>query len=64
MVGIGTLNISSSDKTHPNLEIHNIKNVRNFKNVLDERVEKERLRMRFRTGEFMGGDLDDENLIN
>jgi len=58
-VGIGTLNITSSDKTHKNLEIRNIKNVKRFKEALDERVEKERLRMRFRTGELMG-EFDNE----
>ena len=63
-VGIGTLNIASSDKSHPTIEIRNIKNVREFKNTLDERVEKERLRMRFRTGEFMGGEIDDDDLMN
>ena len=64
IVGIGTLNIASSDKSHPTIEIRNIKNVREFKNTLDERVEKERLRMRFRTGEFMGGEIDDDDLMN
>jgi hypothetical protein len=44
------------------LEIKNIKNFRIFKDTLDERVEKERLRMRFKTGELMGGgDFDNDD---
>lgn len=54
MAGLGTLIISSSDKTNPTLDIKNIKHIHEFKNALDERVEKERLRMRFRAGEIMG----------
>ncbi len=68
MVGIGTMSIKSSDKTTPNLEVRNIKNIQVFKDTLDERVEKERLRMRFRTGELMGEfdqDMDqDDGLHN
>ncbi len=58
MTGLGTLVVMSTDKTNPTLEIRNIKNSRNFKDALSERVEKERLRMRFRTGEFIGDDSD------
>lgn len=60
MSGIGTLTINSSDKTTPRLEIKNIKRIREFKEALDARVEKERLRMRFKTGELMG-DVDFED---
>ena len=59
MAGLGTIIIRSSDKTNPVLEIRNIKNCSVFKNSLDERVEKERLRMRFRSGELMG-DVDQD----
>lgn len=61
IVGLGTLKVMSTDKTNPELEVRNIKNVKNFKAVLSERVEKERLRMRFKTGELMGSDFDDDN---
>ncbi|MDD2392917.1 MAG: PH domain-containing protein [Eubacteriales bacterium] len=66
IVGIGTLNVMSTDKTHPNLEIKNIKRCRDFKEAVDERVEKERLRLRFRTGELIDNDLDvdDETFDN
>lgn len=62
MAGLGTLTVQSSDKTNPRLVIKNIKRVREFKQALDERVEKERLRMRFRTGEYMG-DLDGDDSV-
>lgn len=57
--GLGTLTVNSSDKTNPVLEVRNIKHIHEFKTALDERVEKERLRMRFRTGEIMGEFEDD-----
>ena len=62
--GLGTMMVMSSDKTNPTLVVKNIKRVRAFKEALDERVEKERLRMRFKAGEFMGdfdGDDDGDN---
>lgn len=62
MAGLGTLTVQSSDKTTPRLVVKNIKHVRQFKEALDEKVEKERLRMRFRTGEYMG-DLDGDDSI-
>ncbi|HOU10863.1 MAG TPA: PH domain-containing protein [Clostridiales bacterium] len=62
MAGLGTLTIQSSDKTNPRLVIKNIKHIHQFKQALDERVEKERLRMRFRTGEYMG-DLDGDDSV-
>ena len=62
--GLGTMLILSSDKTSPNLEVRNIKHIHEFKNVLDQRVEKDRLRMRFKAGEFIGTDFDDNNNDN
>ena len=57
--GLGSLMVVSSDKTSPNIEIKNIKNYREFKNELVQRVAKERIRMRTRTSEMMGFDQDD-----
>jgi len=62
MAGLGTLTVQSSDKTNPRLVVKNIKHIKQFKEALDERVEKERLRMRFRTGEYMG-DLDGDDSV-
>lgn len=51
---LGTLELVTSDKSHPKIILKNIKNVRRFRNKLSEYVEKERLRLRFRTGEYIG----------
>jgi uncharacterized membrane protein YdbT with pleckstrin-like domain len=61
LAGLGTMIIMSSDKTNPTLEIRNIKRIHSFKNALDERVEKERLRMRFKTGEFIGAEFEQDD---
>ena len=60
---LGSVQIVSSDKTHPNLCVHNIRNARDFKETLDEQVEHERLRMRFRTGEYIDNDGDSPELF-
>lgn len=62
--GLGSIAVASSDHSHPELIIRNIRDVREFKDRLDEQIEKERLRMRFRTGEYMdiNQDLDEANL--
>lgn len=60
IAGLGTIKVISTDKTNPELEIINIKHSRNFKDAISERVEKERLRMRFKTGELMGSEFDDD----
>jgi uncharacterized membrane protein YdbT with pleckstrin-like domain len=57
--GLGTLIVMSTDQTNSNLEIRNIKRSKAFKEALAERVESERLRMRFKTGELMGNDADE-----
>jgi uncharacterized membrane protein YdbT with pleckstrin-like domain len=59
--GLGTMTVISSDKTTPNLEIKNIKRIHEFKDALDERVDNERLRMRFKAGEFVETDFDDNH---
>ena len=62
MAGLGSLTVISSDKTNPNLELKNIKRIHAFKEALDERVEKERLRMRFRTGEVIENEFNEEDV--
>lgn len=61
LFGMATLTVTSSDKTHPHLEIKNIKNFKRFKDEMDDRVQKERMRMRTRTSEMMGIDFDDDS---
>ncbi len=54
MFGLGTILVTSQDKTLPELEIKNIKNSDEFKNLLSEQVEAEKKRMNVRAGEYMG----------
>ncbi len=54
---LGTITIYSQDKTSPILTIKNIKNVNNFKNVLSEAVENDKIRLRVRRSEIMDADV-------
>ena len=54
MFGLGTIVVSSQDKSLPTLEIKNIKNSNEFKDLLSEQVEAEKKRMNVRAGEYMG----------
>ena len=56
MFKLGNIRIASSDQSLPELVIKNIRNAREFKDTLDERVESERLRMRVHIGEMLEGD--------
>lgn len=56
--GLGTIDVISSDKSIPELEIHNIRNFREFKDLLEESIEHDRLRVRFRSAEIIGGEDD------
>ncbi len=56
--GLGSIWVASSDQSMPELVIKNIRHCREFKEDLDNQIEKERLRMRFRTGEYLENDLD------
>lgn len=56
MFNLATLTVLSSDKTLPTLEMKNIRNYKLFKDLLEESVEKERLRMRMRAGEVIDSD--------
>ena len=58
--GVGTLELRSSDKTHPVLRIQNIKNVNKVKRLLSENVERERDRRRVGTHEFIGDEAFEE----
>lgn len=58
--GVGTLELRSSNKTHPLLLIKNIKNAAQVKRTLSEYVERERDRRRVGTHEFIGDEAFDE----
>lgn len=59
ITGIGTLEVYSSDKTNPQLQLVHIRHVDEFHTFLSENVEKERLRVKFRAGEIINRDSDD-----
>ncbi|MBQ1256637.1 MAG: PH domain-containing protein [Clostridia bacterium] len=58
--GVGTLEIRSSDKTHPVLLMKNIKNASSVKRTLSGYVERERERRRVGTHEFIGDETFEE----
>ena len=58
LVGIGTLDVHSSDKTSPVVQLYNIRHLDDFYNFLSENVEKERLRVKFRAGEIIDQDVE------
>ena len=59
MFGVGSIYVHSSDKTQPNLELKNIKNPREVKEMIHKAVEEAKDKRRMRTMEVMGGDAGD-----
>lgn len=63
--GVGSIIISSSDKSLGTFEIKNIKNSANVKEMLSVQVEQQREAKRVVGREYMGGDVDfDEDDID
>lgn len=56
MFGVGSVIIHSSDRTTPILELKNIKNSREVKEMISEGVEKARSAKRMRTTELLDDD--------
>ena len=59
--GVGTIKVSSSDKSNPDLYIYNVKDSAAVKELLHEQVEAMKIRRRVRFGEIasFGDDPDD-----
>jgi len=51
--GVGSVIVQSSDKTSPVLEIKNIKNAFNVKEIIHENVEKMKIERRMHVGEIL-----------
>lgn len=66
LLGVGTLTVTSSDKTTPTLQLKNIKQPMTVKEILHTQVEEMKLRRRVRIGEIMNSvdDDDDDELDN
>ena len=66
MFGVGTVTVSSSDKSTPTVVLKNIKNPLDVKELLHENVEETKIKRRVRFGELMsdGDDTDDIDEVN
>jgi uncharacterized membrane protein YdbT with pleckstrin-like domain len=67
--GVGTICVVSSDKSVPHLDLVNVKNPREIKELIHQNVEAAKDKRRMRTMEVMGGpdgpdihDIDDDDL--
>ena len=58
LFGVGTIIVSSSDKSTPTLQLVKIKNPMEVKELLHENVEEMKIRRRVRLGEIVGSDHD------
>lgn len=62
ILGLGTIVCKTSDKSVPLLQIQNIKDSSNIKEMLSNQVEKERIAKRVTSREYMSSDnFDDDN---
>ena len=61
--GVGTVLVMSSDKSTPTLELKNIKQPMEVKELLHKQVEEMKIRRRVRVGEIMtSGDTADDDM--
>ena len=60
--GVGTVTVQSSDKTHPSLELKNVKNPLRVKELLHDLVEEMKQKRRMRFGEILGSGYDENEL--
>ena len=58
--GVGTIHVCSADKSTPELDIKKIKNPREVKEMLSEKVEAARNAKRVSGREYMGVDFDND----
>lgn len=61
LFGVGTVTVTSSDKTCPTLVLKNIKRPLQIKELLHTQVEEMKMRRRVRVGEIMTGDPADDD---
>ena len=59
LFGVGTVSVSSSDKTMPTLVLQNVKDPIFVKELIHKQVEEMKIRRRVRVGEIMGNEIDD-----
>ena len=61
LFGVGTITVTSSDKTTPTLVLKNIKKPLQVKELIHDQVEEMKLRRRVRVGEIMTADIDGDD---
>ena len=61
LFGVGSVTVTSSDKTCPTLVLKNIKRPLVVKELLHTQVEEMKMRRRVRVGEVMGSYTDDDS---
>lgn len=61
LFGVGTVTVTSSDKTTPSIVMKNIKNPMEVKELLHTQVEEMKLRRRVRVGEIMTAGMEDDD---
>ena len=59
--GVGTICVISSDKSIPHLDLVNVKNPREVKELIHRSVEEAKDKRRMRTMEVMGSDMADDD---
>lgn len=62
--GVGTVCVHSSDKSVPHLDLKNVKNPREVKELIHQQVEEAKDKRRMRTTEFMGTGQEPEGLCD
>ena len=59
--GVGSIVVTSSDKSNPYLELKNIKNTMEVKELLHDKVEDMRSKKRMRVNEMIDSPFDDDS---
>ncbi len=62
--GVGTVCVHSSDKTNPHLDLKNVKQPREVKELIFQKVEAAKERRGLRATELMGQDFGDESELH